>query len=49
MPQMVSSYLNTVNMYFFYLELKSGCVSLTSVCGQEEVPIRLLKKKIQAS
>lgn len=26
-----------------YLELKSGCVSLTSVCGQEEVPIGLLK------
>lgn len=26
-----------------YLELKSGCVSLTSVCGQEEVSIGLLK------
>lgn len=26
-----------------YLELESGCVSLTSVCGQEEVPIGLLR------
>lgn len=29
-----------------YLELKSRGVSLTSICGQKEVPIRLLKKKI---
>lgn len=28
-----------------YLELKSGSVSLTPICGQEEVPIRLLKTK----
>lgn len=34
-----------------YLELKSGSVSLTSVRGQEEVPIRLLEteKESQAS
>lgn len=31
-----------------YLELKSGCVSLTSVCGQEEVPIGLLKRNMRA-